>query len=213
MTLQKLADELNDRGIRTKTGKVWTAPNIRHLVHQPKPPEAKPVSKAQAARERRSTTKVGVRRSNDATLKWVEIEHPSLSDWRELAVQWLSEKETGLGEAIRSISAFMDFLAKKRLPTSPSAFLLYQTKVPDFYTSIWETSVLTERSSRTTTCTTLFNGCWHSRSSAPRMTRAISGLHRRFATQFLISPGAGYRNTSRVFEEPCLGAISKNCEK
>ncbi|HEL5393726.1 TPA: hypothetical protein UON54_003577, partial [Stenotrophomonas maltophilia] len=78
--------------------------------------------------------KKGAGREQDTSLGWLDREHPHLTAWRILAVEWLKGETRGLPSRLRALSAFFDrFIARQGLPHEPSVFLARSTSVPNFY--------------------------------------------------------------------------------
>jgi len=137
-TLAAIAAQLNAEGLRTKTGKEWTYPNVAQLMLNPKPPKQRPSKKAEArAKRARKRNTVGKGRTADKTLAWVTAIRPDLEEWRRLANEYLNGKETGLGNTIQGVNAFIDFIIDANLPASPAQLLLRRTELPDMYTTLW----------------------------------------------------------------------------
>ncbi|MCA8113122.1 gamma-mobile-trio integrase GmtZ [Burkholderia cepacia] len=86
------------------------------------------VSTAPAPKLRRAT------RDSDTSLGWVEREHPQLTAWRALAVEWLKGETRGVAERLKALVAFFErYLVQQGLPLDPAVFLARSTVVPDFY--------------------------------------------------------------------------------
>ena len=81
------------------------------------------------------TAKVmGVVRSNDMMLGWVEREYPQLASWRALAVEWMKGETSGIGNRLKALTAFLEkYLVRRGLPLDPAKFLARGALLPDFY--------------------------------------------------------------------------------
>lgn len=139
ISFQKIAEILNERGQRSKTGKQWTPGNVYLLVDKVEPAPAKPPSKAELKRQKQSFRKVGFNKLGDKDFSWIQEECPQYEEWRVLGSKWTREAESGVQHAIQGINAFVDYLTKHQLPTSPPEFLLARNQHPDFYQSKWGT--------------------------------------------------------------------------
>lgn len=136
MSLKDIAAKLNEEGIKTKTGKLWSFANISMLMNVPTPPSLK-VSNASIERERKAKRKRGLSRQNDLNLTWVTQTYPQLEEWRILCSEWLRLREAGVGQCILAMNTFLEFLVKADLPTEPAILLLHRTVVPELYEITW----------------------------------------------------------------------------
>jgi len=134
-TYKSVAIKLNSEGIKTKTGKLWSAANVHALVSRPAPPEPR-VKKSGKSSTRNRGRKKGLHKQNDVNLSWVSEAYPHLEAWRILASEYLNSRESGLGHAIQGVNRFIEFIVKSDSP-APVEFLLNKTSIPDFYETIW----------------------------------------------------------------------------
>ncbi|MEW5838068.1 MAG: VPA1269 family protein [Pseudomonadota bacterium] len=76
----------------------------------------------------------GVTRDTDATLGWVEREHPQLETWHALAVEWLKGETRNVSDKLQALVTFFErYLIEQSLPLDPAVFLARSTVLPDFY--------------------------------------------------------------------------------
>lgn len=79
----------------------------------------------------------GQRRCSDRDLTWVERDYPQLHVWRGLAKDWLSGETEAVHVRLSALVVFLEkYLVHLGLPLDPEVFLLRQTHLPDFYTSV-----------------------------------------------------------------------------
>jgi len=85
---------------------------------------------------------IGVTRSTDTSLGWVEREHPQLAAWRILAVEWLKGETRGVAMRLKALVAFFErYLVQQGLPLDPAVFLARSTVLPDFHSTACPDSV------------------------------------------------------------------------
>lgn len=137
VSFARIANILNERGQRTKTGKQWTEGNVHMLVNNPDPVPPKPPSKAELKRRKRALRKVGVNKLSDKDFSWIQDEYPQYEEWRLLGSKWVNEAESGVQNSIQGVNAFVEYLGMHQLPSSPSGVLLARNQCPDFYDSKW----------------------------------------------------------------------------
>lgn len=128
-----IAEDLNARGLRTKTGAQWSAASVLILTQKPDP-TYKPT---RAERTAHAAARKGLGKNHDRNLSWVKRKYPHLDDWRLLASEWLHGREEGLGHAFGGVNALMAFIGDNSLPTDPAVFLMRKTQLPNFYESRW----------------------------------------------------------------------------
>jgi len=79
----------------------------------------------------------GQRRCSDRDLTWVERDYSQLHVWRGLAKDWLSGETEAVHVRLSALVVFLEkYLVHLGLPLDPAVFLLRQTHLPDFYTSV-----------------------------------------------------------------------------
>lgn len=82
----------------------------------------------QAPKEKR------VKRSTDTTLAWVEREHPQLTTWRILGVEWLKGEVKRVHARLEALALFFErYLIQQGLPLDLAVLLARNTVLPDFY--------------------------------------------------------------------------------
>ncbi len=136
-TFLEIANILNQRGQKTKTGIAWSLANISILISNPEPVPPKPTSKKELHRRRQAQRTVGLTKLNDKDFFWIREECPQYEQWRHLASQWANGIETGVQQAIQGINALIGFLQKYQLSAIPAEFLLANNHHPDFHRSNW----------------------------------------------------------------------------
>jgi len=77
---------------------------------------------------------IGLNRTNDRALGWVEREHPQLAAWRTHAVEWIRGETLNVKGKLYSLSIFLGrYIALQGLPLDPAVFLARSTVLPDFF--------------------------------------------------------------------------------
>lgn len=86
---------------------------------------------------RKRNNPLGQRRCSDKELAWVERDYPQLHVWRGLAKDWLNGETEAVHVRLSALVVFLEkYLVHHGLPLDPAVFLLRQTHLPDFYTSV-----------------------------------------------------------------------------